>query len=148
VHYLRQYGVVFVVVALLLLAAPFAVWPHYGEDQYYLYAAEGADLPANEEAVDYADLPPEARAAFLGVRDGSRAGPFYERTDGAVVESFEGVTYVDYEDTTYEVALDRRQAGWAAIGAIRGVLWALGGVLGAAGVHLFRRDPDSTGTAG
>ena len=128
----------FALAALLLLAAPFALWPHYGQTPYMLEVgpAESAD---HGEVVTYEDLPPDARAPFEDALDGESV-TLYEEADEELVATFQRYQYVEYGGDLYYASLPHGDGAWLFVIPIRWGMFLAGAGLGITAAVRFRRE--------
>lgn len=133
-----------------LLAHPIYLYTHVGQTAYFL-GVDGArdDTPAGE-AIAYADLPPDARAAFDAARRGGAPISLWSGEDRGAVSVLRSHEYVRYEGRYYSYALGHGDRGFTTAFVVRPLLTALGSlllVLGALIAHAGGSRPFTPGRA-
>lgn len=141
----RVVGIVALLVAASLFAAPSLLWPNYAETPQYVWATE-TDEAGHGDVVAYEDLSDGDQAVFQEARtDGS--GPLYSGSDGEALSTFSEYRYVEYEGQLYRMGIDHADGAWFYEGLLRLAMFGTGLLVGVLGVVLTLvggRSPGST----
>lgn len=137
----RRTGVVLVVVGLLLFAAPFVLWPHYGEMPHSLYVTETDDPEGT--VTDYEHLSPEEQEIF-DAQFTDESATLYSESDAALISTFEAIDYGRYEEQVYRVTVEHADGAWLFVTPVRWSMFGLGTLLLLAGFgRALNRQPDA-----
>lgn len=97
-----------VIVGIALLAHPLYLWPHYGQQQFFLEVEREPVAP--EPAVAFETLTPDAQAAFeAAVEDGPQV--LWSGEDDRVIDRFGSGPTIAYRGDTYRTRLGHTDSG-------------------------------------
>lgn len=138
----RSVGVLLALVGLVAVAHPLYLYPHHGENQYYLSTVEsvGDSAVAEQspaEVIAYEELPPAAKDRFETEVDGGHAEGIWTGEHAASYDALADHEYVTYRGEYYEYRL-RGADRFSSSGIVRMLLSTLAVVALVVGVFVAR----------
>jgi|GEM_PF-394068 hypothetical protein len=139
-------SVVLLLVGTLIVASALlvpVVWPNYGETPYFLDAAPVDETENESGVIEYDELPPVVQESFSL---SGQSEPMYIEGDRDVLDGLDETRYIRYEGDLYRASLYHGDGAWIFITLLRYGLFAVGGLLAAAGigVGVYKRISQST----
>ena len=141
----KRLSIVLLLSAVVLFAAPFALWPTYGETPYYVDRSPTNEAVAAEDVVTYDELPPVAQESFDNpVPNHTHA--MWSKQDREAIALYEDHRYVRKDGQVYEVTLEHHDGVWVFVTILRSVMFLVAALLAIAGVVLYARGRRGDGT--
>lgn len=141
----KRLSIVLILSAVVLFAAPFALWPTYGETPYYVDRSPTNESVVDEDVITYDELPPVAQESFDNPVP-NHTHEMWSQQDREAIALYEDHRHVKKDGQVYEVTLEHHDGVWVFVTILRSVMFLIATLLAIAGVVLYARSKRRNGS--